>query len=76
VFTSSANPRALPAATLASLAGQVGGPREVALERDPRKALALARTLAGPDGAVVATGSIYLVADLLSAPGTRRASAL
>jgi dihydrofolate synthase/folylpolyglutamate synthase len=75
VFTCSANPRALPAATLASLAGQVGGPPEVALERDPRRALAIARTLAGPDGAVVATGSIYLVADLLNAPGTRRASA-
>ena len=32
--------------------------------------------LAGPDGAVIVTGSIYLVADLVSAPGTRRASAL
>ena len=35
--------------------------------------------LAGPDGAVVATGSIYLVADLLTAAGVRggrRASAL
>jgi dihydrofolate synthase/folylpolyglutamate synthase len=31
-----------------------------------------ARELAGPDGAVVATGSIYLVADLLSAAGGRR----
>ena len=28
------------------------------------------------DGAVIATGSIYLVADLLSPRGTRRASAL
>ena len=32
--------------------------------------------IAGEDGAVVATGSIYLVADLLSEPGRRRASAL
>ena len=32
--------------------------------------------LAGPDGAVLATGSIYLVADLLGEPGRRRASAL
>ena len=39
----------------------------------PSKGLA---TLAGEDGAVVATGSIYLVADLLSEPGRRRASAL
>jgi len=75
VFTSSANPRALPPGTLASLAGQLGGPPSE-VERDPRKALARARELAGPEGAVVATGSIYLVADLLSPPGTRRASAL
>jgi dihydrofolate synthase/folylpolyglutamate synthase len=76
VFTASSNPRALPPATLASLAGQLGGPAEVAVERDPRAALARARELAGPAGAVIATGSIYLVADLLSAPGARRASAL
>jgi len=36
----------------------------------------LARELAGEHGTVLATGSIYLVADLLSAPGARRASAL
>jgi dihydrofolate synthase / folylpolyglutamate synthase len=35
-----------------------------------------ARELAGPDGAVVATGSIYLIADLLGDPARRRASAL
>ena len=75
VFTSSANPRALPPGTLASLAGQLGGPPSE-VERDPRKALALAREIAGPGGMVVATGSIYLVADLLSPPGSRRASAL
>ena len=39
-------------------------------------ALRRAQELAGPEGAVVATGSIYLVAELVSAPGTRRASAL
>jgi dihydrofolate synthase/folylpolyglutamate synthase len=76
VFTASANPRALPPATLKSLAGQLGTVERVLVERDPRKALERARELAGPDGAVVATGSIYLVADLLSAPGARRASAL
>jgi dihydrofolate synthase/folylpolyglutamate synthase len=38
--------------------------------------VARAQELAGPDGAVIATGSIYLVADLLAAPGRRRASAL
>jgi dihydrofolate synthase / folylpolyglutamate synthase len=75
VLTRTANPRTLPAATLASLAGQLGH-REAQIVPDPRRALARARELAGADGAVIATGSIYLVADLLSAPGRRRASAL
>jgi dihydrofolate synthase/folylpolyglutamate synthase len=64
VCTASANPRALPPATLASLTEQLGGP-PTRLERDPHRALELARDLAGPEGAVLATGSIYLVADLL-----------
>jgi dihydrofolate synthase/folylpolyglutamate synthase len=75
VCTASLNPRALPPATLASLAGQLGV-AQTHVEGDPHKALAWAQELAEPDGAVVATGSIYLVADLLAAPGTRRASAL
>jgi len=75
VFTSSRNPRALPPATLASLAEQVGGPPSE-IVRDPRAAVARAQALAGPDGAVLATGSIYLVADLLGDPARRRASAL
>ncbi len=75
VFTASANRRSLPPATLASLAAQLGGP-PAEVEPDARRALARARELAGPGGAVVATGSIYLVADLASAPGARRASAL
>jgi dihydrofolate synthase / folylpolyglutamate synthase len=75
VFTASANRRSLPPATLASLAAQLGAP-VAEVEPDARAALARARELAGPDGAVVATGSIYLIADLASAPGARRASAL
>jgi dihydrofolate synthase/folylpolyglutamate synthase len=75
VFTSSRNPRALSPATLASLAEQLGGPPSE-IVRDPRRAVARAQELAGPDGAVVATGSIYLVADLLGDPARRRASAL
>ena len=75
VFTSSRNPRALPPATLASLAEQLGGPPSE-IVRDPRAAVARAQALAGSDGAVLATGSIYLVADLLSDPAHRRASAL
>jgi dihydrofolate synthase / folylpolyglutamate synthase len=64
VFTANANPRALSPATLSSLAGQVGAV-EGRLEGDPRRALEIARELAGPDGVVLATGSIYLIADLL-----------
>jgi dihydrofolate synthase/folylpolyglutamate synthase len=64
VLTTSQNPRALPAPTLQSLAGQLGGPPSE-LVREPRTAVARARELAGPDGIVVATGSIYLIADLL-----------
>ena len=75
VFTSTTNPRALSPATLASLWTQVGGgASEIAA--DPHAAVARAQALAGPDGAVLATGSIYLVADLLAEPGRRRASAL
>ena len=76
VMTSNRNPRALPPATLHSLAGQIspgGPPAEV--EPDPRRALARARELAGSEGAVLATGSIYLIADLVRGP-TARASVL
>ena len=65
VFTTNANPRALSPATLASLAGQVGAPAVSRVESDPRRAVALAGELAGPRGVVVATGSIYLIADLM-----------
>ena len=75
VFTSSRNPRALPPATLASLAEQLGGPPSEIVP-EPHAAVARAQALAGPEGAVLATGSIYLVADLLGDPGRRRASAL
>ena len=75
VLTASQNPRALPPPTLQSLAGQLGGP-PCQVIRDPRAALERARELAGPDGLVVATGSIYLVADLLRPAGAGRASML
>jgi dihydrofolate synthase / folylpolyglutamate synthase len=67
VCTSNANPRALSPATLASLTTQLGGAcseMDPIVEPDPHRALAKARDLAGPEGAVLATGSIYLVADL------------
>ncbi len=75
VFTRSRNPRALPPATLASLCAQLGGP-PCDLEADPRRALARARERAGAGGVVLATGSIYLVADLLAPAGQRSASML
>jgi dihydrofolate synthase/folylpolyglutamate synthase len=75
VFTSSRNPRALPPPTLNSLAGQLGGPPSEVVAA-ARAAVDRARELAGSDGLVLATGSIYLVADLLRPAGSRRASML
>jgi dihydrofolate synthase/folylpolyglutamate synthase len=75
VCTHSANPRALPPATLQSLAAQLGWPI-TRLESDPARALALARELAGPDGLALATGSLYLIADLMRPADGRRASTL
>jgi len=43
---------------------------------DPHAALRRARALAGADGSVLATGSIYLIADLAAGPSRRRASTL
>jgi dihydrofolate synthase/folylpolyglutamate synthase len=76
VFTANANPRALSPATLNSLAGQLGAPAVTRVEADPRRAVALAEQLAGPRGVVLATGSIYLVADLMRPQGSGRASML
>jgi dihydrofolate synthase/folylpolyglutamate synthase len=75
VFTQSRNPRSLPPPTLASLAGQLGGP-PAEVVADPHEALRRARKHAGPDGAVLATGSIYLIADLLTPERQGRASRL
>jgi dihydrofolate synthase / folylpolyglutamate synthase len=75
VFTSSQNPRALPPPTLQSLARQLHGPASEVV-RDPRAALRRGRELAGAGGVVVATGSIYLVADLVRPEGQGRASML
>ncbi len=75
VFTSSQNPRALPPPTLQSLGRQLGGPPSEVV-RDPLAALARGRELAGAIGVVLATGSIYLVADLLRPATQGRASML
>ena len=65
-----------------ALAGHAGEPR-AALARgpagdvaDPLRGARPRPRPAGPDGAVLATGSIYLVADLVRAPGAESASAL
>jgi dihydrofolate synthase / folylpolyglutamate synthase len=75
VFTTSQNPRALPPPTLQSLATQVGSPISEIVP-DPYRALARARELAGRRGVVIAAGSLYLVADLLSGERDERASML
>jgi dihydrofolate synthase/folylpolyglutamate synthase len=70
VFTRSSHPRSLPPATLESLARQLlGPPSEVVLP--PEQALERAVALAGPEGAVLVTGSIYLLSDLVRARATR-----
>jgi len=62
VATSSSNARAVPAERLAELARRHFA--TVAVAHEPDVALARARGLAGPDGAVLVTGSLYLLADL------------
>jgi dihydrofolate synthase / folylpolyglutamate synthase len=75
VFTHPRNPRSLPPATLATLAEKLGGPPGETIVR-PRSALDHARALAGPEGAVLATGSIYLIADLVRERADARSSTL
>jgi dihydrofolate synthase / folylpolyglutamate synthase len=75
VYTRSKNPRSLSPATLASLAEKLDGPPAETVA-DPRQAVAHARSLAGPGGSVLATGSIYLIADLVRADPSARASSI
>jgi len=75
LLTSSQHPRALPPPTLQSLARQLAGPAAEVV-RQPAAALQRAREIAGPDGVVLATGSLYLVADLLRRDTRARASML
>jgi dihydrofolate synthase / folylpolyglutamate synthase len=75
IFTRSQNPRSLSPATLASLAEKLGGPPWETVP-DPGAAVRRARSLAGAGGAVLATGSIYVVADLVRGETGARASSL
>jgi dihydrofolate synthase/folylpolyglutamate synthase len=81
VLTSSHNPRVLPPPTLSSLLDQLAPEITIHHEivRRPHAALRRARELAGAEGVVVATGSLYLISDLVhdeANAGTRRASML
>jgi dihydrofolate synthase/folylpolyglutamate synthase len=69
VATSSRNPRALPAAALAQL-GERYFTRVETIE-EPAAALLRARESAEPEGAVLVTGSLYLLADLASVRSAR-----
>jgi len=62
VATRSSNPRSLPPEDLARLGARFFEASEVV--EDPARALERGRELAGPDGAVLVTGSLYLVDDL------------
>jgi dihydrofolate synthase / folylpolyglutamate synthase len=64
IATSSANPRALSAGELAARAE--GHYARVDIVETPSEALRRARSLAGTDGAVLVTGSLYLLAELSS----------
>jgi dihydrofolate synthase/folylpolyglutamate synthase len=75
VFTRARNPRAYSPATLQSLAKQLGF-TATSTAASPDVALRRAHELAGAGGAVLATGSIYLVADLAAPAEGRRASTL
>jgi dihydrofolate synthase / folylpolyglutamate synthase len=74
IATTSSNARAWSAERLAAIARGLGPDHRFASVEeveDPREALERARRLAGPDGAVLVTGSLYLLADLANREGQR-----
>jgi dihydrofolate synthase / folylpolyglutamate synthase len=64
ILTEPRQPRAISAPLLAEMTGHQA--KQVEVIRDPAAALERALALARPDDAVFATGSLYLVGDLLS----------
>lgn len=75
VLTRCDHPRAVPPAALHSLARARTSVPVEAVE-DPLAAVERAHSLAGPEGAVVATGSLHLVSDLVRARDVEPASTL
>ena len=75
VFTSSPEPPRAAAGD-ARVAGRAARRPAVRDRAGPARRGGAGARAGGPGGAVVVTGSIYLVADLLGEPGRRRASAL
>ena len=65
VITQSSSPRAIELHELESLAKEVFGATRVKAARTPHAALELAKTLVAEGGAIVVTGSITLVGDVL-----------
>jgi dihydrofolate synthase/folylpolyglutamate synthase len=65
VATRSRHPRAATPAALSHLAQLAGMPAEVV--ENPHDAIARARDFAGPDGAILVCGSLYLLADVRAA---------
>jgi len=64
ILTEPLQPRAISAPLLAEITS--GLAKETLVVRDPAEALERAIAMAGPDDAVFATGSLYLVGDLRS----------
>ena len=75
VLTTCSHPRAVPAAQLLALCERIAGPPAVVVE-GPKGALEHARELTGPDGVALATGSLYLIADLRRWSGAKGGSIL
>jgi dihydrofolate synthase/folylpolyglutamate synthase len=73
IFTEPRQPRAISASSLSEIAGHFASRSFIV--PDPANALARAMELAGPDDVIFATGSLYLVGDILGfwpAPRSKR----
>ena len=75
VLTRCRHPRSLPPGTLASFAER-GEWTAAETASDAHRALRRARELAGAEGAILVSGSLHLIADLVSGPGAERASTI